>query len=161
VDWLIDNVNSSTARWKVIVSSVPWNATVTGGAGGADCWGDWDAEQFERSYLAQQVTAANVIVLSGDRHWGAIDDGTNSGWPEITAGPLNQVDRSPVEGTWTHGSDVSGHKFGLLTIDGTAHTATLAVFDADGTQTASVTPLVVAYTATGNRRRRAIICGRN
>ncbi len=159
VDWLIDGVNNSSNRWKVIVSSVPWNATVTGGAGGADCWGDWDSEQAERNYLLQQITAENVIVLSADRHWAAIDDGTNSGWPEITASPLDQTDRSPVEGTWSEGSDVTGHKFGLLEIDGSAHTATLTVCNADGTTSGSVTPLVVANTGGSSNRRRRFLCG--
>lgn len=159
LDWLIDGVNNSTARWKIIVSASCWNPTE---GTDEDTWGSYDDDDVEQDYIIQQITADNVIVLTGDRHFGAIDDGTNSNWPEISASPLTRTNGT-VTGTWSQGTDNTGHMYGTLEIDGSAHTATLTVKDANGTTTASVTPLVVnAAAASGSvpamsqsyRRRR-------
>lgn len=143
VDWLIDAVNSSTRRWKIIATSVVWNKTMTGTTG-SDSWGSWDTDQIERKYLLQEITADNVVVISADRHGAGIDDGSSSDWPEASASPFNRPDIG-IGGTWSQGTDNTGHKYGVLEIDGTNHTLTLTCKDADGTTTASITPLEVEF----------------
>lgn len=141
VQWLVDGVNNSTAKWKVIATSVAFNDTIVH-AGASDTWSEWDSELFERSYLTQEITANNVVLISADRHWAGIDDGTNSFWPENTNSPLNASDRA-VEGTFSEGTDATGHKYGFLSVSTSPHQLTLTSFDANGTTTASITPLTL------------------
>lgn len=138
-EWLIASMNASTAKWKILATSVIWNPTYTTGA--SDIWGGWDADQLERRYIQQHVTAKNVIVLSGDRHNAAIDDGTNSGWPEMTASPFNQTN-ARFGGRWSHGTRTSGHSYGVLALDATH--ATLTIKDENGNVAAGVSPLRIA-----------------
>jgi hypothetical protein len=138
-DWIISNINSSTRRWKVIVSSTAMHPS----GGSTDTIGGWDADQIELKYLWQEITADDVVSISGDRHGAGIDDGTNSHWPEACISPFNQSDIGVV-GTWSEGIDNTGHKYGVLEIDGTTDELTLTCKDADGTTTAGVTPLVIA-----------------
>src|SRR5690606_4041220 len=66
LDWLISGVNGSSRRWKLIVSDPVWNPT----EGDSD---DWSARPLEALYLQQEITANNVIWLTADAHFGAID----------------------------------------------------------------------------------------
>lgn len=141
VDWLVDGLNASTARWKVIVSAEAWNPSYISNS---DAWGGYDVDQMESLYLRQHITATYVFVFSGDRHRSAIDDGTNAYWPEITASPFNQSPAT-LGGTWTQGIYGAGHSFGLATF--TASSATLAVKDATGGSASGVTPLTITIPA--------------
>lgn len=111
LDWLIDGMNNTSARWAVMASPVMWHPSITNNAR----WGDWDSEEMERNYILQQVTNPDKFVISADAHWSAIDDGTNAGWPEITASPLNQTNLNE-EATWTNGRANEGHYYGLVEI---------------------------------------------
>ena len=111
---------------------------------GPDTWRVWDSNQFELGYLRDKITANNVIVLSGDLHVSGIDDGTNGHWPEFCSSPLNRTDGG-VNGTWSEGTDSSGHKYGLVEFNATQ--AVLTCKDADGTTTSSVSALTVSAAA--------------
>ena len=138
VDWIISSVNGSGRLWKIIASSTVMHPN----GGSTDTIGGWDTDQVEWKYLRQEITADNVVVISGDRHGAAIDDGTNAGWPEATVSPFNQADIG-VSGTWSQGIDNTGHKYGVIEIDASAGTLTLTSRNADGTTTAGITPLVI------------------
>jgi phosphodiesterase/alkaline phosphatase D-like protein len=140
VDWLVSGINASTKRWKILASDVVWNPTFTG-SGSSDSWGGYDFQQLELRYLQQHITADNVIVLTADRHTAALDDGTNSGWPEGSSSPFNH-DIFSVGGTWSHGT-YGANNYGRLVIDGSAHTATLSIRDVDGNNASGTTPVVV------------------
>lgn len=83
--WLLNSLKSSTAKWKFIVSPVIFNPTTKTNDG-------WGAYQTERRAILDFIRAnalTGVIVLSGDLHMGAIDDGTNAGLPELAAPTAN------------------------------------------------------------------------
>jgi hypothetical protein len=140
LQWLIDGLNNSTARWKVIATSSSWN-----NSGNADLyddnWGGWDEDYVERSYILQECAAVqNLIVISGDYHGSGLDDGTNADWPEISASPFDKSD-TPLRADWSQGTNSVGHSYGVLEF--TADDVTLTVKDADGTTKSGITPLVV------------------
>lgn len=116
MDWLLRELQASAADWKFIVSTVPFNRglrpvidlsvmlqdsilTVPGygtgsllriGLGIADKWVGFPADQERLLKFLAEHDIKNVIVLSGDTHTAAIDDGTNAGLPELMAGALEQ-----------------------------------------------------------------------
>ncbi|MCC7165182.1 MAG: alkaline phosphatase D family protein [Anaerolineae bacterium] len=83
--WLFDGLKNSTATWKFIVSPVIFNPTTKKRDG-------WGAYPDERAKILEYIRAngiTGVIILSGDLHAGAIDDGTNSGLPELVVPTAN------------------------------------------------------------------------
>ena len=73
------------AKWKFILSPVIFSTTTKDN----DAWG---AYRNERQLILDFIHSNNitgVIVLSGDLHMGGIDDGTNSGLPELVAPAAN------------------------------------------------------------------------
>lgn len=112
--WLLNGLRNSTATWKFIVSGVPFNRNIQGlvelplllqgtefniaGQAGtgfrmsysfSDYFG---AYAYERERILNYIKTnaiKNVIVISGDTHGCAIDDGTNSGLPEMNASGLS------------------------------------------------------------------------
>ncbi len=116
MDWLLRELQVSTADWKFIVSTVPFNRGLRGvidlsvslqdsmivlpgqGAqsllnvalGLSDKWVGFPADQDRLAQFLRERQIKNVIVLSGDTHTAAIDDGANAGLPEIMAGALEQ-----------------------------------------------------------------------
>jgi alkaline phosphatase D len=111
LEWLRDSLLASSALWKFVVSPVPFNPTLPK----ADAWHGY---QHERSALVAFVAAhriANVVVLSGDIHAGAIDDGRNSSFPEIVAPAANLLSQgrasclsASATGRWSEGVYASG-----------------------------------------------------
>jgi phosphodiesterase/alkaline phosphatase D-like protein len=116
LSWLLQELKQSTATWKFLMSSVPFNrAQVQGIQAGlllqntvidvpelpsgttgifaafefADKWAGYEADIDTLLDWIAGEGVTNVIVLSGDSHTAAIDDGTNAGLPEIMAGGLD------------------------------------------------------------------------
>ena len=113
--WLSNELLNSTADWKFIISSVTYNKSlqlimdlmiyfqnntftynnnVVSAAYMASILADsWAGYKLDRDWLydyCQQNSIDNVIVLSGDTHTSAIDDGENAGFPEMMAANLAQ-----------------------------------------------------------------------
>jgi phosphodiesterase/alkaline phosphatase D-like protein len=120
-DWLLRGLRQSTARWKFLCSSVPFNLgfkrvidsalarynsnpllnylindPVRGpipvlfvASEVADKWVGFpeDVQALLNTVVTNKIK--NVIVLSGDIHTGAIDDGRNAGFPELVAAGLD------------------------------------------------------------------------
>jgi len=85
LEWLLNGLKNSTAKWKFIVSPVVLNPTTKE-------WDAWGAYPDERRQILDFIKHNNipgVIVLSGDLHAGGIDDGRNSGLPEMLAPAAN------------------------------------------------------------------------
>jgi alkaline phosphatase D len=100
-DWLKAGLLASTARWKFIVSTVCFNPTCKP----KDSWGAFPTERAEILSFIRQNDIHGVIVLSGDLHsGGGIDDGTNSGLPEMNVPHTNLLsgDSGP-KGKWSEG----------------------------------------------------------
>jgi len=114
--WFLNQLQSSTAKWKFIMSSVPFNKGQTQGINMgialqdsilglselppgtrgifaamelADKWVGFPEDLDTVLSFVNNNQIKNVIVLSGDSHTAAIDDGTNAGFPEIMAGGLD------------------------------------------------------------------------
>ncbi len=114
--WLLRELQNSAADWKFIVSTVPFNRGLRGvidlsvslqdsfivlpgqgsqsllnvALGMSDKWAGFPEEQQKLLQFIHDQQIKNVIVLSGDTHTAAIDDGTNAGLPELMAGALEQ-----------------------------------------------------------------------
>ncbi len=114
-DWLLRELAASQADWKFIVTSVPFNrglrraldltlsvqdssvfipgfGNVTGlfvAVSLLDKWVGFEQDQEMLLQFLRTNKIKNVIMLSGDLHTAAIDDGANAGLPEIMAGGLD------------------------------------------------------------------------
>lgn len=121
MDWLIRELRASTATWKFICTSVPFNpansrtiielALLFQGVPGfdpvhiggqlipaaavaiaaADMWGAFPASSSRLVRAVHDAGIENVILLSGDSHTAAMDDGANSLFPEVMAGGLDRT----------------------------------------------------------------------
>lgn len=104
------------------VNPVPWISE------GSDTFDDWSAHAGERGELADFIAtndlASSLLMLSGDAHMIAIDDGANSdysssqsgGFPVFHAGALDRPGRVKG-GPYSHGVFPGGGQFGLVEID--------------------------------------------
>ncbi len=111
--WLLNGLNNSDARWKFIVSPVIFNPTTKQNDG----WGAYATERQMILDFIRDHGITGVIVLSGDLHAGAIDDGTNAGLPELVVPTANDgfakrclTEPSGNLGIWSVGTfgDASG-----------------------------------------------------
>jgi alkaline phosphatase D len=114
LDWFLNALKNSTATWKFIVSGVPFNRNIQrlvelplllqgtefniGGYGGtgfrlsysfSDYFGAYAYEREKILNYIKNNAIKNVIVISGDTHGCAIDDGRNAGLPEMNASGLS------------------------------------------------------------------------
>lgn len=114
LNWLLRGLQQSSAHWKFIVSGVTFNKSykkildlmllkrvqhrklydnMTGAyiaAALSSMWFAFPETQAQVLNFCHDNKIKNVIVLSGDAHTAAIDDGTNAGFPEVMAGGLAQ-----------------------------------------------------------------------
>ncbi len=112
--WFLNALKNSTANWKFIVSGVPFNKNmqqlvelplflqgvefdIAGQAGTgfrlsyslSDYFGAYAYERNQILNFIRNNNLKNIIVISGDTHGCAIDDGTNAGLPEMNASGLS------------------------------------------------------------------------
>jgi alkaline phosphatase D len=102
-DWLKDGLRNSTAKWKFVISSVPWNPTAKPRP--PDAWASYQTERNELLDYIDDNNIEGVIFFSGDLHsGGGIDDGTYSGLPEVAV-PHSNMDHgdSGRLGNWSEG----------------------------------------------------------
>ncbi len=106
LNWLLSGLKNSTADWKIIVSGVTFNKKyqevlndllalpnllgVPMGSAMMDGWAGYPLEQDSILNFIKEECINNVVVISGDSHTSAIDDGTNAGLPEIMAANLHK-----------------------------------------------------------------------
>ncbi len=109
--WLKRGLESSTALWKFVLSGSVFNPTVKCGA---DSWCNYRTEGRELAEFIRRQGIANVIVISGDIHAGAITDGSNSVYPALweMAVPGADVVDPPCDTTLFQGPG----KFGEWTV---------------------------------------------
>ncbi|NIM94630.1 MAG: hypothetical protein GTO18_13095 [Anaerolineales bacterium] len=118
-DWLKTGLLESQARWKFIVSSSVWNPNSKQN----DSWFLFPNEQEELVQFIQDQSISGVIILSGDLHsGGAIDDGTNSFFPEISVPTTNITSQRDCTGgycgTWSEGvvTGIDPSGYALITV---------------------------------------------
>lgn len=113
MNWLLNELENSDATWKFIVSGVTFNKSIrrlidfgiavqwltldvagssgsglTLSAGFSDSWCGFPADQDKLIDFVRNNNLENVILLTGDTHTSAIDDGLNSGIPEFNSSNL-------------------------------------------------------------------------
>jgi alkaline phosphatase D len=142
--WLENGLITSTARWKIIFSSVVTNTSTKPNDG-------WAAYQTEWNALKSFITSNNiegVVFVSGDLHLGAIDNGTSAGFPEMCVAKANaETERgncsTAEEGTWSEGyfeNPCSG--YGVVSIEENPDRLILEAVDESGS-------IRVSYAVTG------------
>jgi hypothetical protein len=140
LEWLIDELTTSSRTHAVVVwaNSVPWIAAAVPGADG------WAGHADERRRIADAIATAgidNLVMVSGDAHMVAIDDGSNSdystdggaGFPVLHAAALDRPG-NVKGGPYSEGAFPGGGQYGLLDIDdrGSEVTVTLTGRTWDG-----------------------------
>jgi alkaline phosphatase D len=107
-EWFKNQLARAKDRYPVVawVTSVPW---ISGG--GPDRWGGFAEERRElATYIDSIGIADQMVILSGDAHMVALDDGTHNqyglegggGFPVVHAAALDQIG-SVKGGPYTHG----------------------------------------------------------
>jgi phosphodiesterase/alkaline phosphatase D-like protein len=179
LDWFLKSLKNSDAKWKFIMSSVPFNIAQRGAIdlgislqntvlnipfGGypegitgliaavemSDKWVGFPQDIDTVLNFIAENNIKNVIVLSGDSHNAAIDDGENAGLPEIMAGGLDIPNSRTVAllsalglNIWDRGgqgltTQKFNNAFGKVTIFGN-DSVNLALIDESGEKFASYT----------------------
>jgi len=117
LQWLVNGLKNSTAKWKFIVGGVPFNQgysrlidALSGNstfqnlipipgipnpksilAEYVEKWAGFPNDANAILDLVQNQGVKNVIFLSSDSHTSAMDDGANAGIPEVMSGNLAQT----------------------------------------------------------------------
>jgi alkaline phosphatase D len=125
LEWLKSQFSdAASAPFVIWVNSVPW---ISKTGSGSDDWGAYSGEREEiANHIVRVGLAHRLVMLSGDAHMVAIDDGAHSnyatgaagkgpGFPVIHAAPL---DRRTTEkgGPYSHGVSRRNGQFGLLQV---------------------------------------------
>ncbi|MBW0272797.1 hypothetical protein ATM97_22155 [Nocardia sp. MH4] len=145
--WLVDELVRSSRTHALVVwgNSLPWIGAANPGGDG------WPGHPEERRYIADAIATAgmrNLVMVGGDAHMVAIDDGTNSdysaqgggGFPILQAAALDRPG-SVKGGPYSHGVFPGGGQYGVLDItdDGNHVAVTLTGKRWDGTTLTSST----------------------
>ena len=132
--WLIEKLTQCktdpTLTWCVLVTPVPFNPN-------QQKLDSWHGYQADSQWLLDQIAALqvqNLLVVSGDCHWGSIVrkplsplDELNI--PKVNDGFGNTCNNQPEQ--WTLNSAAGKPGFGLLTLR--ANEAVMAIYNTDGT----------------------------
>lgn len=137
--WLKHRLKQSNARWKIIFSSSVFNLSTRK----SDSWVPFTREHDAIVNFVRTNNIKNVIVISGDIHAGALDNGTNAGLPNVVApGPnLKYCFTVPQDwpGTWSNGiygssknvdNAIPCNGFGLVKL--TERAAKIRILDTEG-----------------------------
>ena len=119
--WLIDELTRSARTHALVVwaNSVPWIS-----AESADSWGAYPDERRRIADALAEAGVQNLVMVSGDAHMVAIDDGTNSGYssagtegfPVLHGAALDRPG-SVKGGPYSHGAFPGSGQYGRLEID--------------------------------------------
>ncbi|RZV44890.1 MAG: hypothetical protein EX269_10955 [Acidimicrobiales bacterium] len=123
LEWFLDEIGVSAQTHAAVVwmNPAPW---LSHRGPGSDQWGGFPDE---RRRIADAIAAAeidNLVVVSGDYHMVAIDDGTNTGFasdgspgfPLLHAGPLDRP-AAAIGGPFSHGTYETAGQYGKLEIE--------------------------------------------
>ncbi len=120
--WLIDELVESSNNHALVVwaNPTPWNFPEVEGS---DVWGGFPEERRRIANALAEEGVSNLVMISGDWHLSAIDDGTNTGYaddgspgfPLIHGAPLDR----PGVGTgedYSHGIYTNAGQFGTIEV---------------------------------------------
>ncbi|MDH4146444.1 MAG: alkaline phosphatase family protein, partial [Acidimicrobiia bacterium] len=118
--WLMDELLSArdTHALTVLASSIPWIAPAEPGS---DNWGGFAAERERIGAFLADNDISNLVMVAGDAHMIALDDGTNTGYGGAEGFPLLHVgalDRpgSVKGGPYSHGTFPGAGHLGLVEV---------------------------------------------
>jgi len=139
LQWLETSLRKSMAEWKIIFTSVVTNPTTKF----PDGWAGYQTEWNSLKNFINTNNIGGVIFISGDLHLGAIDDGTQAGFPEMCVSQPNGTGGCPTDaaGEWSEGyyDDPTCKGFGLVTISSDPDQLTLQTMDEFGNSQISYT----------------------
>ena len=125
LEWFLGELDEAMRSHEVVVwvNSVPWIAEAEAGA---DHWGGYTHERTAIANAIADMDSDRLIMLTGDAHMVAIDDGSHSdysdhgeaGFPVMNAAALDRGG-SVKGGPYSHGAVAGGGQFGLMTIERT------------------------------------------
>jgi len=120
--WFKQQLLDANGQYPVIiwVNSGPW---IDEPGTGKDTWGAYATERQELADFIAQNDITGLLMLAGDAHALAIDDGTNSdysatqdgGFPVFHAAPLDNH-ASVKGGPYSEGTSTESGQFGLVSI---------------------------------------------
>lgn len=121
--WLKSELLAARGRYPLVVwvNPDPW---IDPAGAGKDSWGGYAAERREIADFIGENRITGVLMLSGDAHMLAIDDGTNSdfstaggaGFPIFHAAALDKHGRIKG-GPYSEGAYPGSGQFGLVSVD--------------------------------------------
>lgn len=94
--WLKRELLAANGRYPVIawVSTVPW---IGAASETSDHWGGYAAERREIADFIEANRIHGVVILSGDAHMVALDDGTHSDYATDGGAPIPVVHAAPLD----------------------------------------------------------------
>ena len=120
------------ADYRLLVSSVQFIAVGHGWEG----WKNMPSERQRLLNLLDEYAIENLVILSGDRHRGALYSAETNGGRrllEVTSSPLNRgVLREEEDGPFRIGSTFTQNNFGVVSIDTQTGQIILSLNDIDG-----------------------------
>jgi phosphodiesterase/alkaline phosphatase D-like protein len=135
--WFVDELTRAADEQAPVVfwaNTVPWITKENPEKGHG-----WEPYAHERAEIAGTISklrlTSRLIMLSGDAHMAAIDDGTNSNYVEGTArstrgfvvmqaAPFSRFPRSKG-GPYSHGRSTRNHQFGWVEVKDTGGAVTV------------------------------------
>jgi phosphodiesterase/alkaline phosphatase D-like protein len=116
--WFKSQLSSASGKIICWLCTTPF---ITNATGGADHWGGYTTERTEIADHIKANCAGKVMVLTGDTHALAIDDGTNGDFATGLGGAVKEFTASPLDqssGTWpatyTSGYFTNNGQYGVV-----------------------------------------------
>ncbi len=85
VQWLLDGLKNSNATWKLVMSPSGWNETMLK----SDSWANFSYERKTILNFIREHKIGGVMMIAGDLHGGALDNGENAGVPSVVVPSAN------------------------------------------------------------------------
>jgi hypothetical protein len=121
--WLERELLAARDKWAltVLVSPVPW---IERASPGSDGWGGYAAERARLSRFIARHDIRRLLMLAGDAHMLAIDDGSHSdysgtgqaGFPVMHAGALDRPGHAKG-GPYSEGAFPGAGQYGTMTVE--------------------------------------------
>ena len=124
-EWLKAELLAAKGRYPLIVwvNPDPW---IDAAGPGKDTWGGYDTERREIADFIAENGIDGLLMLSGDAHMLAIDDGTNSDYSTSGSAAFPVFHAAPLDkhghvkgGPYSEGTYPGSGQFGLVTVNDT------------------------------------------
>ncbi|MGI9624895.1 MAG: alkaline phosphatase D family protein [Acidimicrobiales bacterium] len=124
-EWLKSQLAAGNRDHELLVwvNPVPWIAA-SKAEGNGDDWGAYASERAELAdFIAADGLHESLLMVSGDAHMVAIDDGANSDFSSVAAGGFPVLHAAALDrpgsskgGPYSHGAFPGGGQFGVITV---------------------------------------------